>query len=188
VDQRAPRADAQRNRAKILDAAADAFARDGADVPLDTIAALAGVGAGTVHRHFPTKEALVAAVVAARLDRLADRAEGLGADPSADFFAFLAELAATARHNLVLVAALGGALDTEGNVAAERLGRALESLLLAAQQSGAVRADLTVADLHAIIGGAVTIEHRLPAERQGLGLEVVLAGLRPPRPGGAGTR
>ena len=72
---RAPRADAQRNRAKILAAAGEAFAVDGPDVPLDAVAALAGVGAGTVHRHFPTKESLIAAVVAARLERLADRAD-----------------------------------------------------------------------------------------------------------------
>src|SRR5436190_22066853 len=113
MTQRAPRADAQRNRAKILVAANEAFARDGADVPLDTIAACAGVGPGTLHRHFPTKEALVAAVVAARLDRLAEQAEQRNRDPSRDFFGFLTELAAEARHNLVLTAALGGRLGSE---------------------------------------------------------------------------
>lgn len=178
MTQRAPRADAQRNRTKILAAASEAFARNGTDVPLDTIAALAGVGPGTLHRHFPTKGALVAAIVTARLSRLADRAENLDNDPSADFFAFLTELTAEARHNLALTAALGGTLGSEGDQAAARLSHGLESLLHAAQRSGAVRADLTAADLHAIIAGAITIEQRLPANRQGLGLEVVLTGLR----------
>ena len=175
---RAPRADAQRNRAKILAAAGEAFAGEGPDVPLDAVAALAGVGAGTVHRHFPTKESLIAAVVAARLERLADRADALGAEPSADFFAFLTELAAEARQNIVLASALGGTLGAEGDQAAQRLSKGLASLLRAAQRSGVIRDDITVAELHAIIAGAVAIERGLPAGRQGLGLEVVLAGLR----------
>lgn len=182
---RAPRADAQRNRAKILDAAGQAFAVEGPDVPLDAIAASAGVGAGTVHRHFPTKESLIAAVVAARLDRLADRADALGTDPSADFFAFLTELATEARANIVLASALGGTLGAEGDQAAQRLSKGLASLLRAAQRSGDVRDDITVAELHAIVAGAVTIERGLPTGRQGLGLEVVLAGLRGP---GRGVR
>jgi AcrR family transcriptional regulator len=177
--ERAPRADAVRNRAKILAAASEAFARDGADVPLDTIAALAGVGPGTVHRHFPTKESLLAAVVAARLDRLADRIAELGTDPPGDFFEFLAGLTAEARHNLVLTSALGGDIGVQGSAAALRLQSGLESLLRAAQRAGAVRSDLTVAELHAILGGALAIENRLPPNRQGLGLEIVMEGLRP---------
>ncbi len=98
-------------------------------MPLDTVAALAGVGAGTVHRHFPTKESLIAAVVAARLERLADRADALGAEPSADFFAFLTELAAEARQNIVLASALGGTLGAEGDQAAQRLSKGLAVVL-----------------------------------------------------------
>lgn len=177
--ERAPRADALRNRAKILAAASEVFARDGADVPLDTVAALAGVGPGTVHRHFPTKESLLAAVVTARLERLADRAAELGADPAADFFEFLADLTAEARHNLVLSSALGGDIGVQGSAAALRLQSRLESLLRAAQRAGAVRRDLTVGELHAILGGALAIENRLPPNRQGLGLEIVIEGLRP---------
>jgi AcrR family transcriptional regulator len=180
MPERAPRADALRNRTKILDAAASAFARDGAEVSLDAIAAQAGVGPGTVHRHFATKESLIAAVVAGRLNRLADRAEELRADPAADFFAFLGELGQAARHNVVLASALGGTLGTAGDEAAARLSRGLEALLRSAQRAGVVRADLTLAELHAVIGGAITIEQRLPAGREGLGLEIVFAGLRRP--------
>lgn len=180
MPERAPRADALRNRTKILDAAASAFAHDGAEVPLDAIAVRAGVGPGTVHRHFPTKESLIAAVVATRLNVMADRAEELHADPSADFFAFLAELADVARHNVVLASALDGTLGIEGDQAAVRLSHGLETLLRSAQREGVVRADLTVAELHAVIGGAIAIEARLPGGREGLGLEIVFAGLRPP--------
>ena len=175
---RSPRADGVRNRARILAAASEAFARHGAEVPLDAIAALAGVGPGTVHRHFPTKQALLAAVVAERLDRLAERGEQLAADPGADFYGYLDELVGQARHNLALAEALGGTLSVEGDKAARRLSAALAFLLRSAQLSGAVRPDLTVSDLHAVITGALTIERRLAPDRQGLGLQIVMEGLR----------
>jgi len=64
------RADARRNREKVLRAAREAFAASGYGVPLDEIAARAGVGPGTVYRHFPAKEALFEAVVTARIEDL----------------------------------------------------------------------------------------------------------------------
>ena len=68
------RADARQNREKILRAAREAFAESGYDVPLDEIAVRAGVGPGTVYRHFPAKDALFQAVVAARIEDLLDDA------------------------------------------------------------------------------------------------------------------
>ncbi len=65
--ERPPRTDARRNREKVLRAARDAFAASGYSVPLDEIAARAGVGPGTVYRHFPSKEELFEAVVTARV-------------------------------------------------------------------------------------------------------------------------
>src|SRR3954447_1741207 len=98
------RADAQRNRQRVLDAARDAFAEAGRAVPLDEIAARAGVGPGTVYRHFPTKEALFEAVTEARLRDLVShaRAGADAADPGAAFAGFLAGRAgeAVARRNL----------------------------------------------------------------------------------------
>lgn len=179
MGRRAPRADALRNRARILTAARAAFARDGVDVPLDTIAERAGVGAGTVHRHFPTKEALVTAVIADRLDQLAGRAGELGDDPAADFFTFLAELADSARDNLALTSALNGSFGIEGEASAARLANAFQALLSAAQRSGDVRRDVTVAEVHAILAGVLATESRLPPTRRGLGLEIAIAGLRP---------
>ena len=78
----------------------------------------------------------------------------------------------------MLTEALGGPLGAEAERSAKRLSRALESLLLAAQESEAVRPDVTVSDLHAVIIGALTMEHRLATDHQGLGLQIVLQGLR----------
>ena len=180
---RAPRADALRNRARILTAAREAFARYGVDVPIDAIAERAGVGAGTMHRHFPTKEALVTAVIADRLDHLADQAAALGDNPAEDFFAFLGELAEAARDNLALASALDGTFGTEGEASAARLAEAFESLLVAAQRSGDVRHDITGSEVHAVLAGVLATESRLPSTRRGLGLEIAIAGLRPARAG-----
>jgi AcrR family transcriptional regulator len=68
---RKPRADAQRNRERILEVAKQAFTRSGADTSLDDIATQAGVGAGTLYRHFPTREALLAAVYRTEVEKLA---------------------------------------------------------------------------------------------------------------------
>jgi AcrR family transcriptional regulator len=68
---RKPRADAQRNRERILEIAKQAFTRSGADASLDDIATQAGVGAGTLYRHFPTREALLAAVYRTEVEKLA---------------------------------------------------------------------------------------------------------------------
>jgi AcrR family transcriptional regulator len=77
VKTRPLRADARRNRERILAAATAAFAADGLSVPLDEIARRAGVGPGTLYRHFPAKETLWEAVLHDRLQRLADEAEAL---------------------------------------------------------------------------------------------------------------
>jgi AcrR family transcriptional regulator len=69
--QRNPRADAQRNRGRILEVAKEAFARSGANTSLDDIAKQAGVGPGTLYRHFPTREALIEAVYRNEVEKLA---------------------------------------------------------------------------------------------------------------------
>ena len=92
------RADAARNRERVLRAAREAFAESGYGVPLDEIAARAGVGPGTVYRHFPAKEALFEAVVTARItDLVSDaQARAAAADPGEAFFGFLARVAGEA--------------------------------------------------------------------------------------------
>ncbi len=69
--QRKPRADAERNRDRVLEATKEAFTRSGADASLDDIAKQAGVGAGTLYRHFPSREALIEAVYRTEVEKLA---------------------------------------------------------------------------------------------------------------------
>ena len=68
---RKPRADAERNRERVLEVAKAAFTRSGADASLDDIAKQAGVGAGTLYRHFPSREALIEAVYRSEVEKLA---------------------------------------------------------------------------------------------------------------------
>ncbi|WP_156670863.1 helix-turn-helix domain-containing protein, partial [Mycobacterium sp. E136] len=85
------RADALRNRARVLEVAYDAFATDGLSVPIDEIARRAGVGAGTVYRHFPTKVDLYRAVVENRIDSLVAEGRALteGVPPGEALFVLL---------------------------------------------------------------------------------------------------
>ena len=85
------RADAARNRARVLEVAYETFADEGLAVPIDEIARRAGVGAGTVYRHFPTKEDLFRAVVEDRMRRIVDEGRALadGDDPGEALFIFL---------------------------------------------------------------------------------------------------
>lgn len=146
------RADARRNREKVLRAARDAFAASGYDVPLDEIAARAGVGPGTVYRHFPTKEALFEAVVAARItDLVADARARAGADdPGGAFFGFLARIAdeAEAKRDMPDAIAVPGPLQ-------DALHAALGVLLRRAQDAGEVRGDIGTPDLIAVFKAAI---------------------------------
>ncbi|MBB4925756.1 TetR/AcrR family transcriptional regulator [Kitasatospora kifunensis] len=179
------RADARRNRTAVLRAAQEAFAAEGLAVPLDEIARRAGVGAGTVYRHFPTKEALFEAVVLDQLEQLVEHAKAAGAaaDPAEAFYAFLAELVADAHVKKDLADALAGAgveLSAATLAASSTFQRELGLLLTAAQARGAVRADLDQADLHALIMAALAAErHRADPARPGRITAILLTALRP---------
>jgi len=187
------RADARRNRARVLEAAREAFAAEGLAVPLDDIARRAGVGAGTVYRHFPTKEALFEAVIVDRLEYLAAEAglavaaaAGAGPDDeavSAAFFGFLALMVADASTKKDLADALAGAgVDLRAVTlhAAGRLRGHLDDLLARAKAVGAVRADVDTEDLHAVVFGALAAEQRrADAERPGRIAGLICDGLRP---------
>ena len=150
------RADARRNREGVLAAADEAFALEGPGVPLDEIARRAGVGAGTVHRHFPTKEALLQAVLVGRLEAmLAEVREALAApDPGRSFFQFFQAMTDYAQNKMDLAEALGRqGIDVRAAVhpVATMLKDDLGELLRRAQEAGAVRGDVTVEDLHALV-------------------------------------
>lgn len=152
------RADAARNRARVLAAAEEAFSAEGLAVPLDEIARRAGVGPGTVYRHFPTKEALFEAVILHRITRFVDVARKLATedDPGAAFFEFLHKLVIGASGSKALVDALAGApLATADLIMAAKqdLSAAGAELLARAQRAGAVRKDVEIADVMALFAG-----------------------------------
>jgi AcrR family transcriptional regulator len=144
------RADAQRNREKVLRAAREAFAASGYGVPLDEIAARAGVGPGTVYRHFPSKEELFEAVAAARVQDLVSdaRSRADAADPGRAFFGFLGRIRqeASAKRDLPDAIAIAGSLQDD-------LHAALDVLLRRAQQAGAVRPEITTPELIVLLKG-----------------------------------
>jgi len=182
-ERRPLRADARRNRDCVLAAARDAFAESGFDVPLDVIAERAGVGPGTVYRHFPTKEALFEAVTADRVRALVDAAwEGArSSDPTAAFDAFLARLAQEAVAKRDLPDALGGAGAAALAVARDELPDALGALLARAQEAGSVRPGIAASDLLSLLKGLLqAVQASDDPELPGRLLVVVRDGLRPP--------
>ncbi|MDL4813022.1 TetR/AcrR family transcriptional regulator [Actinomadura opuntiae] len=152
------RADALRNRAKVLAAAEDVFAAQGTSAPTEEVARRAGVGIGTVFRHFPTKESLLEAVLVALLERVAGEARELAsaADPGEAFFGFFARVVAQAATKQAVTEALAEA-GVDAREATGRMGpdvkTAIGTLLERAQAAGAVRADIGPAEVTALLAG-----------------------------------
>jgi AcrR family transcriptional regulator len=157
---RTPRADARRNRARVLAVATEVFATDGLKVPVQEIARRAGVGTGTVSRHFPTKQDLFAAILLSRMEGLTGQADALaeGEDPGTAFSSFFAILVHAGAANRGLAEALAGAgydLEDAAARAGYDLPGRLRDLLARAQQAGAVRPDVDYADVKALLAGCV---------------------------------
>jgi AcrR family transcriptional regulator len=172
------RADARRNIAKVREAAEEVFSLQGLGAPVDEIAARAGVGVGTVYRHFPTKEALVDAIVRARLDALLARAEQLRAapDPREALFGYVSELVnhAFEKKGLMEQLARAGMRSEELHAGARPvLEQAIAALLKRAQAAGAVRRDITCGDFSSLVMGTcmAACQHGdLPAAHKLLGV------------------
>jgi AcrR family transcriptional regulator len=148
TDEAPLRADAARNRERILEAAEEVFLERGAEASLDDIAKRAKVGIGTLYRRFPTRDALLAATSDERLLSLAEasRARDAKLEPIASIRVFVKELVNHASHYRGLAALLGTVLqeDTPGCHAGREEGR---RLLQRAQKTGGVRKDVSFDDL-----------------------------------------
>ena len=177
------RADAQRNRARILEAAETVFAAEGIEVPVDLIAEKAGVGVGTLYRHFPTKEKLCEAVLLDRLLALTLDAQALADadDPKAAFFGFLTHFVeeGAAKRDLI-VAVMGAGLEHDEFSEAVKgdLNDAIGVLLQRAQAVGAVRPDVQPDAVLALLGATCqATAHSVAAPALDL-LTIVCDGLR----------
>lgn len=182
---RRPRADALRNRARLLAVAIDVFGEKGTSVSTEEIARAAGVGIGTVFRHFPTKEALLEAVFLEYLRGFVEsaRARCEAPDPGQAFFAFFRDAVDVAPRKMAFADALV-AVGIDARAAAEEvagdLSSVLATLLRRAQETRAVRPDLGLPELRALLIGATRAAEQLSgdAEAQGRVLDVLLTGLK----------
>jgi AcrR family transcriptional regulator len=170
------RSDAQRNLGRLLTAAAEAFAERGADVSVDEIARRAGVGHGTVFRRFPTKDALIGAVVLERVLELRAVAEAALADedPAAGFHDFMLRAAEIHARDRRLLECFDRCLESPEVLELHSLGA---QIIERAQAVGAVRLDLTPVDVETIFKATLSAA---PPDQWQLYAEIVLAGLRPP--------
>jgi AcrR family transcriptional regulator len=173
------RADARRNRERILDAARRAFAADGRDVQMDDVAKLAGVGVGTLYRHFPTKEDLVLDLVRESARACDESArQSLEREDAAEALEWLVrEHAANMARNRGLRDAMSSIQFGDENPWNSRDARShAEAVLERSREAGAIRPDITVDDWQALMCGlSASIASGADAERHA---ELVLAALR----------
>ena len=181
------RADAQRNYARLLEAASGAFAEHGADdVSLEEIARRAGVGIGTLYRHFPTRQALLEAVYIDQVESLSARARELlraesPADALAEWLRAMVKFSSTKRNmTTALLATIGTDSELLSSCVKEIKGAA-ESLLARAQQAGVVRPDADAKDLIRLVHAVNIATQRGPADpgQADRMLALILDGLRP---------
>jgi AcrR family transcriptional regulator len=183
---RARRADALRNREAVIAAARMLFADQGLDAQMPDVAKAANVGVGTVYRHFPTKDDLIAALVAERFERLAERARrGLESPDAwegvADFIRFAAQIQAEDRGLCEVM----GSRPQLMNAAAQAAGlpELCDRLVKRAQRSRQLRADLDWEDIPMIACGLGSATRATPAPSSGRWprlVEIILDGLRAP--------
>ncbi|MFF0430147.1 TetR/AcrR family transcriptional regulator [Streptomyces sp. NPDC004520] len=178
------RADARRNRERILEAAVRAFADKGADVAIDTIAKAAGVGSATLYRHFPTREVLVEAAYRNELARVCDSATALLADNPPDkairmwMDRFIDYLAAKQGMADALRAAVASGADPFAETL-DKLSTAIGALLHAGADAGLLRPDIEPIDVGLSLSGIALITSS-PDQRERAGrlLDLLLDGLR----------
>ena len=168
------RADAVKNRQRILEAAEAVFAAKGVAAPIDEVAERAGVGVGTLYRHFPNKEALFEAIVLTRLEELARTAAappGPG-DAGEDFFSYLREFAAKVSNKHDLIDALGAAgidIKSRCSAMADELASGVGRMLERAKAAGSVREGVSAEEIMGLMVGVCSAGSRRNSMRHRAG-------------------
>ncbi len=158
VEERPLRADAQRNRDRLLEVASKAFTEYGVDASLEEIARQAGVGIGTLYRHFPTRDVLMEAVFRRNVDQLADGATDLLAElpPEEALDEFMRRFVGYVASKRGLATHLKSVLSEDSSLFAyshARMNATIERLVTAAVEAGAIRTDVDPVDLLSALGG-----------------------------------
>lgn len=188
VGGRAQRVDARANRGRILDAAEEVFGKGGESASTEEVARLAGVGIGTVFRHFPTKTALLEAVLDREFGRLREHASALldAPDPGEAFRDLFSHLAERGQTKIAMTDALldaGGRLDGIARVerASDELRQVVGALLQRAQQAGTVRSDVELPEVYALLAAIsqASARSRLDEDARARLLAIVFDGLQP---------
>lgn len=181
------RADARRNYERLLKVAAEAFAEHGENASLDDIAKRAGVGSGTLYRHFPTRQALLETVYVDAIEALAARADELARQlpPGEALGEWLNELGAGMIQVRGLKALLGSAVTDGSSAVVTACGNSVKAaaqrLVEAAQQEGTLRGDVEAIDLLRLAHGVATASELANGEGEHIRryLALLTEGLRP---------
>jgi AcrR family transcriptional regulator len=181
---RKPRADAERNRVRLLETAKVAFAKKGSSASLDEIARTAGVGAGTLYRHFPTRDALVTAVYRNETEQLVAAADSLAethppVTALREWLLLFVDYIAT-KHGMyeALNSIVGGTSDLYSASTAQ-VKRAISQLVDRAVASGDIRLDLDPLDLLRALAGVANIGLGSDGEKAAKRLvDILIAGVR----------
>ena len=181
--QRPMRADARRNYERLLTEAKAAFLEYGADASLEEIARRAGVGIGTLYRHFPTRLALQEAVYREEMQQLADKAHELASTAPADegLAAWMLTIAEYSRTKRGLTQTLKAVIDLHSNTLVQchdQIETAAGTILARAQQAGTAHPDLRPCDLLRLAHALSVASERAPEDTELL-LSFMLDGLRP---------
>ena len=175
------RADAERNRRHLLETAQEVFAAEGLGIPIDEVARRAGLGVGTLYRHFPTKEALFEAILVDRMSNIAERAENLtdAKDAREAFFSIVELLASESAKKKDFVHALGTGFQASKELLAtkKRFRAALDALLDRAQRAKQIRPDVTTSDVMTLLHGLLSIADA-SADTRKRHLAILLDGLK----------
>jgi AcrR family transcriptional regulator len=191
--ERAQRADARRNRERLLAAATEAFAEAGTDVSLEAIAKRAGVGIGTLYRHFPSRAALVEAAYRSEVDHLCDAAKELLAEhpPDAALAEWMDRYVGYGAAKRGMSDALQSVVASKSDLYAESRTRILEAiatLLEAGAAAGTIRSDVDAEDVLRSMGAVwLMTDDRLWSEQAHKTLGLLMDGLRHGAAAGRGT-